>query len=125
MKKARVDSSGIIAVGFSGQMMECLPVDRSGTPLRNSIIWMDERATLQADRIRRVFGERGYYEISGVPLMPTWPLKMMWLKEEEPEVFDKTYKFLQSNEFAVKMLTGEMLSDYSQASLTSALDVHR
>jgi len=50
---------------------------------------------------------------------------MMWLKEEEPEVFDKTYKFLQSNEFAVKMLTGEMLSDYSQASLTSALDVHR
>ena len=126
IKMSRLSPNEVEAVSFSGQMMSCLPIDKEGEPLRRSIIWMDTRSVRQAEVIRTNLGEVDYYKVSGLPLSPTWSLpKIMWLRDNEPEIFGKAHRFLQAKDFIVARLTGEFFTDYSDASLSGALRVNK
>ncbi|HAX52222.1 MAG TPA: xylulokinase, partial [Lachnospiraceae bacterium] len=83
-----IDKSNVIALSFSAQMQGCLLVDREGNPLRPSIIWADQRALKEAERLEREIGFDRMYEITGHRLSSSNTLeKIMWLKENEPEVY--------------------------------------
>lgn len=126
LKISKVHPSEIEAVGFSGQMMGCLPISIDGDPLRSSIIWMDQRSVEQAIFIAERIGEEAFYRVTGNRVNPSYTIsKILWLRENEPEVYERTYKFLQSKDYIILKLTGEYVTDYSDASLAGLLDVNK
>lgn len=111
-----VDPREIAGIGIDGISWVCLPVDRKGVPLRKAMIWLDRRAEKQAAWLRETLGEEELVRLSGNPVDPAYITpKILWLRENEPEVYARTGKFLQSNAFLVYKLTGELSQDYSQA----------
>lgn len=106
--KARIDPGDIAAVSFSGQMMGCLCVDKQGNPLRPSIIWADQRAQAQAAALGEQISLRDFYHIAGHRNSASYGLqKLMWVRDNEPGVYAKTYKALNAKDFIVLRLTGK------------------
>ncbi len=123
---AGIPPGGIAAVSFSGQMMGCLPVADDGTPLRRAIIWADQRATAEAERLLERVGLGEAYRITGHRVGPAYSApKIMWLMAHEPRVFEGVHKFLQAKDFIVHRLTGSWVTDYSDACGTGLLDIRR
>ena len=83
-----ISASDIAAIGFSGQMMGCVPIDRHGQPLRSCIIWADQRAQAQAARMADLCGSEAIYTRSGHLASPAYSApKILWLRDEQPEIF--------------------------------------
>ncbi len=126
LNKSGVQGSDILAVSFSGQMNSCLPIDAQGNPLRKAMIWADQRAGKQAEKIIAVLGLEHIYQLTGQRLSASHAVaKMAWFMEREAELYQKTAKFLQPKDFLALRLTGVMGSDYSDASHLGCLDMKR
>jgi xylulokinase len=124
LEKSRIPAARIAAVSFSGQMMAALPVDREGRALRNSIIWADLRSTSQAEALGKRIDADRVYRICGHRLSPSYSAaKIMWIKENEPEVYKRAHKFLQAKDYLACRLAGARLTDYSDASGMNLLDI--
>jgi xylulokinase len=123
LQRSDVSAADIDVVSFSGQMMGAVLLDASGVPVRPAIIWADTRSGVQCSRlVDRVGMEKGY-AITGHRLNPTYSLsKAMWVRDHEPEVFDRTTVVLQAKDFMVYRLTGRVVTDPSDASSTNAYD---
>jgi len=120
LKVSGVNPNEIEALGVSAQGETLILVDRDGKPLRRAIVWLDNRAQKQADVLAEIFGHRNAYEITGqVKLVPTWPAsKILWLRQNEPEVFEKTGKFLLIEDYFLYRLTGEYVCEGSLVTST-------
>ena len=120
------DASRVAAMSFSAQMQGCLPVDKNGRPLRDSMIWADMRAVKEAKQLEDAIGADRIYQITGHRVAASNSIeKLMWLKANEPEVYEKTYKILQAKDYIIQRATGEFVTDYSDASGTQALDLRK
>ncbi len=120
-----IDAGSIRAVALSAQMMGCLCVDRDGKPLRNSIIYSDQRATEETTRILEKIDAKAFYKITGHRASPSYSIeKLAWLKKNEPDVYAKTHKMLNAKDFVNFRLTGKMATDPSDASGTNAFDLN-
>lgn len=110
-------------VTFSGQMMGAVLVDRHGDPVRPAIIWADTRSQREsAALVDRVGMERGY-AITGHRLNPTYSLsKVMWVRENEPDEFERSTTVLLAKDYMTLRLTGRRVTDPSDASSTNAYD---
>lgn len=118
LEKSAVDPLKIIAVGIDAFSTTVLPVDRDGEPLRPGLIWMDRRAKRQSDWIAENLGE-DLREISGnVSDAGNIAPKIMWLKENEPELYNRTKMFLHANGYLVYRLSGQFSMDASEAGLS-------
>ncbi|MDE7340449.1 MAG: xylulokinase [Lachnospiraceae bacterium] len=110
-----VNAEQIKGIGVDGQSWSAIPVDESGNVLHNTPIWMDTRARHICERVRKEIGADEIFRVAGNDFLPSYVTpKLLWFKEERPEIFRKTHKFLQSNSYLVMKLTGEMSQDYSQ-----------
>lgn len=108
-------AENIVGVGIDGQSWSAIPVDKEGNCLHNSPIWMDTRARDITDRLKETLGEDHIFKVAGNGVEPAYTTpKMIWFKENVPEVYNKTYKFLQSNSYIAMKLTGVMSQDISQ-----------
>ena len=112
----------IDAIGISGHMLGCLPMDRDGQVLCRAMIHADTRALSVSNRLREQFGRDYFYNISGNVLSASATLcKTLWLKENRPELYAQTERFLQAKDYLVYRLCGNMnstdLSDASHAML--------
>jgi gluconokinase len=111
-------------IAFSSAMHSLMAVDESGTPLSNLLIWADNRANAQAEELKASRTGRKIYEACGTPIHPMTPLcKLLWLRENEPELFEKAYKFVGVKEYVWFRLTGEWEIDHSLATATGMLDL--
>jgi len=121
------ESRRIVGIGLSGQMLACLPVDAGGEPLRRSMIHSDARAVRQAELIAETVGRDDVYRTTGNVLDPRSPLaKMLWLKDNEPDVYRRASRFLQSKDFVAGRMTGSFDStDLSDATHAQWLDIRR
>lgn len=120
-----VDASDIACVALSGQMMGCTPVDRQGRALRPSILYCDQRADVQTARLLDRISPTEFYAIVGHRASPSYSLeKLMWIKDQEPEVFARTHKMLCAKDYINLQLTGQWATDYSDASGTNAFDLN-
>jgi xylulokinase len=124
LKVSGVKSSDIKALGVSAQGETLILVDQNGNPLRRAIVWLDNRAQKEADDLGSVFTHRHAFEITGqVKLVPTWPAsKILWLKRNEPEIFEKTGKFLLIEDYFIHRLTGEFVCEGSLVTSTCYWD---
>ncbi len=113
--KAGVNPGHIAGIGIDGQSWSAIPVDKTGEVLYNTPIWMDTRASEICTRTVERLGSDRIFDISGNSFEPTYSTpKILWFKENKPEIFKKTYKFLQSNGFIAFKLTGNMTQDMCQ-----------
>jgi xylulokinase len=124
LSAARYGSEDVAVIAFSGQMMACLPVDEAGLPLRPGIIWADQRAEAQAERVGERVGRARVYEITGHRAGASYTAaKALWLRDEQPEVFGRARWLLQAKDYVALRLTGEVATDYSDASGTNLFDL--
>ena len=124
MDACAVSAEAVKAVSFSGQMMGCLPVDIEGNPLMRSIIWADMRAQEQAEKLREKIDDETFYRITGHRNTASYGIqKAMWLKDNRPEIYEKTYKFLNAKDYMVYKLTGKFYTDCSDANSMDCLDL--
>ena len=125
LEQTKVKAEHIAAVSFSAIMNTCLPVDKNGKPLRNAIIWADQRGESELPKLYAAADENAFYNITGHRINGTYAVaKMLWLKEHENEVFKKTYKFLQAKDFIIHKMTGAFVTDYSDASHVGIFNMH-
>jgi xylulokinase len=121
---AEVDPRDIACVALSGQMMGCTPVDRRGCALRPSILYCDQRAEAQAQRLRQQIDAAAFYAIVGHRISPSYSLeKLMWVRDCEPDVFRQTHQTLCAKDYINLRLTERWATDYSDASGTNAFDL--
>lgn len=105
----------IAGVGIDGQSWSAIAVDGSGQVLCNTPIWYDTRAVAQCEELKARIGEDRIFRLCGNPVQPSYTLpKILWYKENLPEVYRRTEKILQSNSFIAMRLTGQPTQDLSQ-----------
>ena len=126
LEKTGIAPADIACVSFSGIMMGCLIVDDAGKPLRNMLIWADTRSSAQEKRMLSAIGmERGYRITGHRPSASYAAAKLLWIKDNEKELYDKTYKMIHAKDYIVLKLTGVFGTDYSDASGTNLLDIEK
>lgn len=124
--QARASGGEIAAVSLSVSGDEAIPVDAGGRPLRPCMMAMDNRTAGLAEIFGRKAGRQRIYEITGLPVHGMHPLlRLMWIREHEPEIFANTAKMLCWSELITSLLGGAAVSDYSVASRTMAFDIVR
>ena len=124
LRESGVDPSQIAAVSFSGQMMGALAVDGQGEALRNSLIWADQRAQKEVEEIRSRLSDQDFYQIAGHRNSPSYGIqKVLWIKRNEPEIYEKARAFLNAKDFLVMKLTGRFATDPSDANGMDAIDI--
>jgi len=101
-----------------------LPVARDGEPLYNTILSFDARAEDQTRRLTEKLGRRRIFDLTGMPQHSSYTVnKVMWLRDEEPDVFRKTWKCLLWEDYFFLKLGLEPRVDYSVIGRTLALNV--
>lgn len=113
-------------IGLSAAMHSLIALDGKGQPLTRSILWSDNRAAEIAAQLKGTPLGKGIYRHTGTPIHPMSPLpKLAWLRQNEPAVFQKAFKFLGIKEYLVFKLFGEFFTDQSMASATGLFDAER
>ena len=120
-----IPSSAIATVCISSQGETFVPVDSHGVPTRRAIVWLDNRATEQARQIVARFDIDDIYHRTGQPeVAPTWPAcKFLWLRQNEPEIFFRTAKFLWLEDYLLYRLTGKYVTERAQQTSSLLLDI--
>ncbi len=126
LAKAGTTLRKIAAVTFSGQMMGIAPIDAAGVPLRSAIIWADQRAVAEANWISDHCGAENIYRRSGHRVSPAYlAAKILWVKNHQPELYQRANKFLCAKDYIAFKLTGQAATDYSDASGSNVFDLTR
>ena len=126
LEKAAVSPHEIAGVSFSGQMMGCVLVDRDGKALRRALIWADTRSTEEERQMLKAAGAERGYRITGHRLSASYgAAKLCWVKNHQPEIYGKAYKMLNAKDYIVGRLTGNFVTDYSDASSTNLFDLEK
>lgn len=108
LQSAEIDPSSIVAIGVAYQMHGLVLVDKNHELLRSSIIWCDSRAVSQGENAMRAIGnEHCLSHLLNSPGNFT-ASKLSWVIENEPEVYEKAYKFMLPGDYIAMKLTGEI-----------------
>ena len=117
VEKSNVGAENIKGVGLSGQMHGLVLLDKDNKVLRKSIIWCDQRTQAECDEITEKIGKERLVEITANPAITGFTAsKIMWIKNNEPEIWAKTAHILLPKDYVRFALTGEFITDVSDAS---------
>lgn len=117
----RVASIAVTSMGEAA-----VPVDAHGEPTYDAIAWFDTRTQPQVAWLDNVIGKDALFATTGLSLQPIFGLcKLLWLKQNEPEAFARTVRWLNIADYIAFRLCGVPATDHSLASRTLALDLHR
>lgn len=113
LEKSGVDPADVKAVGTSALGADCLPVDEHCRPLRKAILYgIDARATDEMAQLTEMYGEEQIRKWYGRPLCSSDVMpKILWIKNKEPHIYEKTHKFLTGSSFIAAKLTGNYTVD--------------
>ncbi len=121
---AGIDCSEVAAIGLSGQMHGLVMLDGDGEVLRRSIIWCDQRTSRQCDEITERVGKERLMQITMSPALTGFTAsKILWVRENEPEIYEKCKTILLPKDYIRFMLTGERATEVSDASGMQLLDI--
>lgn len=125
--KSKISPGQILGVGISAIGSCVLPVDAEGQPLRPAILYgIDTRATQEIEYLEKVLDREEIFRQSGMYLssQASGP-KILWIKNHEPEIFQKTKWFLTSQAYLVYKLTGQTTIDiYTASGYAPLFDMH-
>jgi xylulokinase len=120
------DAGRVVGIAVASMGEAAVPLDADGRPTHDIIAWFDGRAQPQAERLNHTFGQDHLFGLTGLSLQPIFGLcKLLWIKENEPDAFGRTTNWLNVADYIAFRLSGVAATDYSLASRTLALDLHR
>ncbi|KAF9134683.1 hypothetical protein BGX30_011800 [Mortierella sp. GBA39] len=129
--KQVMDTSGIrpeqvMFVSFSSAMHSVIPVGQDGKPLMNCITWADNRSAKWSEVLKNDMNGHEIYLRTGTPIHPMSPLtKLMWLRHDNPDIFEKTSKFISIKEYVFAKLFNRYVVDHSIASCTGLMNLNK
>lgn len=124
LEKSGTAGCEVAGIGMSGQMMGAVMLDASGAVLRRAILWNDGRTTESGEHLRERIGDGLFMKYSLTPMRPgLTAAKINWVKENEPDIYEKTAHILLPKDYLRYYLTGEYATEVSDASATQLLDV--
>jgi xylulokinase len=116
----------IACVGFSGQMHGAVMLDAGDTVVRPALIWCDVRTQRQCDDLTRRIGRERLIQMTSNPALTNFTLtKLLWVRENEPQAWNRVRSIMLPKDYVRFMLTGEKAMDVADASGTLMLDVAR
>ncbi|MBA4383515.1 MAG: hypothetical protein C0410_02145 [Anaerolinea sp.] len=121
---SNVNPADVSGLAVSSQGETTIVVDADGNPLRNALVWLDNRASKQSEKLKVELGN-DVYERTGIPdVIATWPAcKILWIKENEPQIFSKAAKFVLVQDFLVQRMCGHFVTDGSVSCTTLYYDI--
>jgi xylulokinase len=126
LAKSGATGNDIRGIGLSGQMHGLVILDRTGSVIRPALIWCDQRSQAQVDFINSTVGKAKVLESIANPVLTGFTLpKLLWVRDHEPQHFDRVRKMLLPKDYIRFKLTGEFATEVSDASGTALLDVVR
>ena len=103
-----------------------VPVDKSGNVLRNALIWLDRRAEVETKEIGTRISQERVFSLTGLNLDSSHVApKLLWIKNNEPEIFEKSAHIFLPGSYMAYWLTGESYVDYSNASSSMLYNVSK
>ena len=124
LEKAGVGGERVAAVGLTGQMHGLVLLDETGNVLRPAILWNDQRTQSQCDEIHRRIGKEKFIHITGnVALTGFTAPKILWVQENEPEVYAKAKHVLLPKDYIRYKLTGKYAMDKADGAGTVLFDL--
>lgn len=126
LEESEINPEQIQSLGISAQGETLFLLDSKGKPLRNAIVWMDNRAQKESDELNKEFPAEITYKTTGqVSIVPTWPAaKLLWVKNNEPEIFNKISKILLIEDYFIYRLTGQFACEGSLICSTAYWDIN-
>jgi xylulokinase len=119
----QIDARRLAALCITHQRETFVPVDENGQPLRDAILWMDERCRALLPEIDRLCNRDTIHQLTGKPLAGNLSIgKIFWLKQNEPAIFARTFKFLDVHSFLVHKLTGHYRTGWGCVDPTGLFD---
>lgn len=123
---SKADPGAIAGIATSGLAPTMLPMDEKGTPLSMGAIWADKRAEPQCEWVREHVGEEKIAQLNATGIVSFFAgPKFIWLREHNPDLFDKTYKFLQANSYISYRLCGTFSLTYTNLTMFLMADVSK
>jgi len=118
-----VDLKKAVGIGLTHQRFTFVPVDHDMNPLRRAILWNDIRCSKEADWASQKLGKQHIFERTGYP-PGQWTLyKALWLKNNEPELYEKVHKLVLVQDYLIYRLTGRLVTLSGAGTMTGALDI--
>ena len=122
--KRAVAGSQIKGIGLSGQMHGLVILDAEDRVIRPSLIWCDQRSQAQVDAVNAKLGRENILRYIANPVLTGFTLpKLLWVRDNEPQNFERVRKMLLPKDYVRFRLTGEYASEVSDASGTAVFDV--
>ena len=135
LEKTEIKGEDIAGIVFSAQMAGLIPLDKEGTPLMNCLTWLDTRA---ADYAKKIIGS-GIIKVSGYNVVPLLQFlritggapgiagkdaisKILWLKEEKPDIYKKSYKLLDVKDYLLYRCTNTFVTSRDCANVSWLMD---
>lgn len=119
LSQAGVAGSKVEAIGLTGQMHGLVLLDQAGVVLRPAILWNDQRTSAECDEIRRLLGKQRLIQITGNDALTGFTApKILWVKNNEPELFRRVHHILLPKDYVRYRLTGEYATDRAGGSGT-------
>jgi xylulokinase len=124
LQKTNVAGEEVAAVGLTGQMHGLVLLDEAGKVLRPAILWNDQRTQSQCDEIHQRIGKEKFIRITGnIALTGFTAPKILWVKENEPDVFAKAKHVLLPKDYIRYKLTGGYAMDKADGAGTVLFDL--
>lgn len=125
ISKSKISAGDIKGIGLTGQMHGLVTLDENGKVLYPCIMWNDQRTAVECAEITNQIGIKNILSITGNQVLPGFTApKIIWLRKNKPEIYDKIYKVLLPKDFIRYKLTNDFFSDVSDASGTALLNVN-
>ena len=113
-------------IGVAGQMHGLVALDHAGQVIRPAILWNDSRTQPQTDFLNQDPGKEALSRLTGnIAFAGFTAPKLLWMRQEEPNLFARIAKILLPKDYINYRLTGVLSTDYSDASGTLLLDVEK
>lgn len=119
-----IDKSKVAGIGFGGQMHGLVALDEQDCVIRPAILWNDGRTGKQTDYLNQVIGKEKLSQYTAnIAFAGFTAPKLLWMREQEPENFQKIQKIMLPKDYIAYKLSGTFCTDYSDASGMLLLDV--
>jgi len=126
LKNPEINVKDIVGISCTNQRETIVPVNDDGEPLSNAVVWQDRRTIAECQYIEEKIGKNKIYDITGLTIDPYFSCpKILWIKKHWSESYNKAHKFLLVHDYIQMKLTGEFVTDYSNASRTMLFDINK